>query len=852
MASGTTPQVRLVRCPKCLLVLPEVADFPVYKCGGCDKILVAKNRKAIVKSTSLLQETEAVHSDESVHVSEHGDQSGSLTPQETLPSPPEHHLSQESGGNQNVSSDSQNENHDESLSIEGKHNDQNTSSDIDHDCDDLDENGSNEGQQNGSEQLQSEYSEYGSVQEPGVSTEGALLTELHHEKKGLMLVAEENVEAEANDKTLQLEIETTNKIDSNIGGSGSSSIDNSPATKEINLTVTACAAAGEAISSDNLFSSNEQPQKSGHRGFDRLRSTDTFVTADFVSVSSEFSGPLEYLSKSNTRSSHAYDGSISSFDGMEDHFPDQQLHSFKNDHKAANYLVPEVRHRTDKLPPKGLMNRNSGMQDHARNVSSDLSNKKHYATARYRKWQWHRDGALEPVLHHHPHGNWPRLESDEYPSQIPFTQRVSLRRYESAGPSRELHDEFPFKSAFIPIEKAEHSGEENVKLLRMVNELRDQSSKLNGQRNGRTSTHVPRRQKHYPAYYYQEPPEEEIFYPRHHVRHGHRSSWNQQSRFSRIPFSGGALNTGYDIDKSCLCCHRQAWPRSEQLPPPVFRHSRGYTSYSSCPSSTQRHLESDFSIWSHETKCDDQRYRDHELKRYLREKNHSVRRHIRPRAGGAPFVTCYHCLRPLQVPADFLLFKRRFHQLRCGACSKILTFSLQRGTRIVPYEPVTGEPAPSETEECSDVINVRILKSESCSHGCLEADTFHCDYGRSRKSCSMDGIPVSHAQFHHLQGNAHVKKMSCSSSNKPMEPRKGFVLKQPQQKHKNSMETIDSAGPSSNRSMSEKMEFSSRRTRGWRLHQLMGFSSPSQVINGVVPSTSDTNSGSNSSVCFSR
>lgn len=43
MASGTTPKVRLVRCPKCRLVLPEVADVPVYKCGGCDAILVGKH-----------------------------------------------------------------------------------------------------------------------------------------------------------------------------------------------------------------------------------------------------------------------------------------------------------------------------------------------------------------------------------------------------------------------------------------------------------------------------------------------------------------------------------------------------------------------------------------------------------------------------------------------------------------------------------------------------------------------------------------------------------------------------------------------------------------------------------------
>ncbi|XVF24303.1 hypothetical protein REPUB_Repub13aG0116100 [Reevesia pubescens] len=870
MASGTTPKVRLVRCPKCLLVLPEVADFPVYKCGGCDTILVAKNQKVNVKSTSALQETEAGHADNLVHVSEHGESSSS-TPQEVLPSPPESHLSQESGGNQNLSTDSHCEKHGENLSVEGQCNDhyekdQNTSSDSGYDK--LDER-SNEGQQNGSGHLQMESLEYCNVQEPGVSTEGSLSTELHHENGELMLVAEANLEAEANDKTLQLEganseLETNYKIDSNIGGS---IIDNTPATRKNNLTLTICAAAGEVISSDNLFSSPneylEQPQKSEHHAFDPIRSTDTFATADYASPSSELSVPLEYLSKSTTtRSSHAYDGSISSYDGIDDHFPDQKIHSFKNSYKAANYLVPEERHGREKLPAKGMMNGNSVMQDHARNFSSDLSNKEHHATAKYSKW--HRDELLEPVMHHYPPRNWPRLERDEYRSNIPFSQRASLRGYENAGPSRELHDEFPFDSAFHPLEKAEYSEQENMKLLRMVYELQDQISKtchLNGKPNGRTSTDVPWRQKHFPTYYYQEPPEEENSYPRYNGRRGHRSSWSQQSRFSRIPFSGGAINNRHDVENSCSCCHPQAWQRSEQLPPPIFRHNRGfgrvhpghsYNSYSSCPSSPQRYMESDFSGWSHETKSDDQRYRDHELKRYLREKHYSVRRHLRPMAGGAPFVICYHCFRPLHLPADFLLFKRRFHKLRCGACSKVLKFSLQKGIHIVPYELVAEEPPTSEVEDCSDAINVRISNSASCSHGCLQADmSYSDDYGYSFcKSCSTDGDPVSHAQFHDLQGNADVKNRSSISS-KPMEQRNDFVLKQSQNKNNNSMEAFDSAVPSSNmsRSKSSKLEELPPRTGGSPLHQLMGYSSPSQVIKGFVPSisgTSSVHSGENS------
>ncbi|OMO89958.1 hypothetical protein COLO4_19477 [Corchorus olitorius] len=943
MASGLTPKFRLVRCPNCRLVLPEVADVPVYKCGGCETILVAKKRNAVSNSTSVLQETQPAPSNKEVHVSEHGESSSS-TPGEVLPSPSECHVSQESGGNQNISSDYHDENDGANLSIEGEHDDhcekdQYTSSDSESDCDKLKvnrsrggrqkvetqaalsnkrayasehgesssstsqellpssstsqellpssstsqellssrstsqelppspechwsresggnqnitgdyhdekhgENLSNEGQNSvhykkdhytssdsdsDSDKLVVNRSKKGqqicNLQQSGVSIEGSLSPELHHENNELMMLGEGNLEPEANYKVVQLEgenseLETNNKSGSNISGS---SIDNRLDTRQISSTVTACAAAGEVDTSDNLVSSPDeqlgQPQKSEHHGFGRVRSTDTFETVDYASPSSELSGPFEYLSKSTTvRSSHAYDGSISSFDGMDDHFHDQQVHSLKIKYNYANYLVPEERHRRDKLPAQGMMNGNFGMRDHATNFSSDLSYEKHYAAKKYSKL--HQDELLEPVMHRRPPRNWPRLERDEYPSQVPISLRASLRGYGSAGPSSELHDGYPLDSAFHPLEKAEYSEQENMKLLRMVHELQDQISKtchLNGKPNRRNSTDEPWRQKPLPAYYYQEPHGEENHYPRYHGRQGQRSSWSQQSRFSRIPFSGGAINTRDHIENSCLCCHPQDWQRSEQLRPPILRHNRGlcrahpghscYNSYSSCPSSPQRYMESDYSMWSRETQSDDQRYKDHELKRYLREKHHSVRRHLRPMAGGAPFVTCYHCFRPLQLPADFLLFKRKFHQLRCGACSKVLKFSLKKGMHIVPYEQAAAEPPPSEVGDYGDVINVRSSTPASCSHGCLQADpvSYSDDYGNSFcKSCSTDGDPVSHAQFHDLQGNAGVRNMAYTSS-RPMEQSQNIPT---------------------------RTEELPPRTGGSPLHRLMGYSSPSEVIN---------------------
>jgi DNA-directed RNA polymerase subunit RPC12/RpoP len=38
MAEGSA-KVRLVRCPKCGNLLPELPDYSVYQCGGCGAVL---------------------------------------------------------------------------------------------------------------------------------------------------------------------------------------------------------------------------------------------------------------------------------------------------------------------------------------------------------------------------------------------------------------------------------------------------------------------------------------------------------------------------------------------------------------------------------------------------------------------------------------------------------------------------------------------------------------------------------------------------------------------------------------------------------------------------------------------
>ncbi|GMN41004.1 hypothetical protein TIFTF001_010228 [Ficus carica] len=84
----------------------------------------------------------------------------------------------------------------------------------------------------------------------------------------------------------------------------------------------------------------KQPRKSVHQGYGNLKSEE-------LNPSSELSGSLRNISKSPTRASRAYDGSISSYDGLDDHFPTCRLHSLEDTYKAKRqYLQYSPRNET--------------------------------------------------------------------------------------------------------------------------------------------------------------------------------------------------------------------------------------------------------------------------------------------------------------------------------------------------------------------------------------------------------------------------------------------------------------------------------------------------------------------------
>lgn len=368
-----------------------------------------------------------------------------------------------------------------------------------------------------------------------------------------------------------------------------------------------------------------------------------------------------------------------------------------------------------------------------------------------------------------------------------------------------------------------------MELLKMVNELKDRLNRTNiseGKGNGRFPA-VSGVEKQIPSYHDRAARQSEchdLRNTRYSGRCNQGRGWPHRSRISQIPFSANATISKHQIDRSCLPCCPQDWQYPAPLPPHICCNKsqytvqeRTYNLYHCGPSSSQHYTGSEFSL--------EGTIHHDEEKKYSRDKRQLVKRHVRPVAGGAPFVVCYGCSELLLLPVDFLLFKRRCHQLRCSACSVILKFSLQNATHIVPYTDTIAPPPPSEFDGRRDANNGGKLASE------FHAEPMSCsdDYGPSVcRSGSTEGEAFSvPLPFHTIRRNSSGRRVSASSSLQPMEERKMQPISGESQNFPSR------AGPSSNLSKAEKISSEIEElppTANSALHRLMGYSSPSELM----------------------
>ncbi|CAJ1970562.1 unnamed protein product [Sphenostylis stenocarpa] len=582
-------------------------------------------------------------------------------------------------------------------------------------------------------------------------------------------------------------------------------------------------------------SGNHASPKSIDHSFDRERSVDTFNNSEVVNPGFQTSGTLGGLSKSSTtRSYQAYDGSVSSNDGVDEQLLNQYIDSFENNYSVANG-VSEGESRKG----KGVVNRSMLHGDLETLNRSFLREGKPCVPRDSR-----RNINEVPETTRHDHAHWMRTKRDEFPPRMYHHRSGSQSGYESGSTSNQMIDEFYCSSSYVSHDSFDDPDQEKMKLLRMIYKLQDQlnrTSYVSGETNGRLSmgSHISACQSHdlHERRFYHGSD-----YPRCEEICSHGINWCQKHNFSRAPYLTEPTCCIHHVDPSCFNCPPKQWQRSAELPPrDLYQHEElcrpkpGHhccSPHHSYPLSPQWSMTSNLLAYAHETKSCDQRYRPEENKHFM-EKPILTRRHYRPVAGGAPFVTCNKCLKLLQLPADFLLFKKVFHQLKCGACQEVLKFSLQNRSHIVSYLPNALGPPSSYLDDQNEVIDGRNPPSEShANYHSPHVDhvSYSDDCSNSvGKSYSSEGDPVSVTPLHSLHGSEYDKPTVSSGILETITEKEKTASRGPSTT-KASVETDESAMNSSN--VSSEME-AHLQPKSSPLHQLMGYSSPSQVVRGI-------------------
>ncbi|KAI3793141.1 hypothetical protein L1987_35756 [Smallanthus sonchifolius] len=261
----------------------------------------------------------------------------------------------------------------------------------------------------------------------------------------------------------------------------------------------------------------------------------------------------------------------------------------------------------------------------------------------------------------------------------------------------------------------------------------------------------------------------------------------QQARYDqRMAFSGEATVVNRRRDAvSCYHCCPQDRHFSAQLPHRhdccnglSYRPNTYHSPLFSGPSSPKHnHSESDFSA----------PFRSPKKKQY-----------VRPIAGGSPWIACYLCSKFLQLPQSFLLFNKRYHSLRCGACFKVLNFTLSNGTHVSRYYPEEMIAAPPSSEvEDFDTLTGPWAGPVSCSDRSFE------------KSYSTETDRNGSREFSEERRKGTMSRGPSGSTRPPSSKISGRRM---------ATSEIEEVEPAPN---------------GSPLHWLMGYASPSKVIRGL-------------------
>ncbi|WOH01277.1 hypothetical protein DCAR_0520659 [Daucus carota subsp. sativus] len=441
------------------------------------------------------------------------------------------------------------------------------------------------------------------------------------------------------------------------------------------------------------------------------------------------------------------------------------------------------------------------------NSRSSLQRKK-YSTRGVSRW--HQDELLESARYSSPVRNRISNETDDYHSRLLFNKYSSQVHQGNSSSSDFVQEDF----STLPDNRHDLH---RLELLRMVYELQDQLKRTQlseGMPHGRFLTRPFKGKEHHFAENRKD--YSDHAYHNNHGRYRQDMTWLKNREISPMVLPEDSIHYKHRVDCLCLCCRGQEqYPSAEQHPHAIcYREEQSMTNarktsrtYRCASSSHHRYAASDFSLRSQDMKPDDRQPKKHKEAQI----HHIAKRHFQPIAGGAPIVACYHCSETLQLPAEFLVFKRRCHQLICGACSKVLKFSLENKIHVVQYDLISRTPLPSVSASRRDDYTLAEPGANSA-----HSESF------SRSQSTGDNFSDTPSKF-----------SSASSFKTPKEGSKSGSTRQSVYKNRSAVESFRSARSSSLMLDSEHSGSESEVESplpGSALHKLMGYSSIRRLV----------------------
>ncbi|KAK9927021.1 hypothetical protein M0R45_024226 [Rubus argutus] len=284
---------------------------------------------------------------------------------------------------------------------------------------------------------------------------------------------------------------------------------------------------------------------------------------------------------------------------------------------------------------------------------------------------------------------------------------------------------------------------------------------------------MTRRPPHHPLQYPQPQPQPQP----------HEYFLGQKMGFNRNPLASYPHEPVLHLPAcSCSGCYTQNWVVPPQIPHTDFGNRRipkgpvnlnsyhhvNPVTYSAHNYKLRTASPMLHTGWQSHIDSDNDGYGERHLGRMINRKGQVSH----PVAGGAPFITCFHCFELLKLPRKFKkISKNQSQLLRCGTCLTVITLEI-KNKRLITFAPKESKQSSSEVvQNSNEVLNGSVLSYPDCLNA-EDTKSCHDDLDNAghnfqlidAKDNSLDANDKSLAEDDKLNLDESEKREGLSSS----------------------------------------------------------------------------------------